>query len=157
MREEDFIEVLALQEVCQEDAMSWLEALRTSPPKSMVDLDLLTKRIVDQQIDLAQQPEFNFCYDGYERPSDCMPLEDIAVRLIHSFGDLTLAFNLLPKATQVNQTQSRIGSPKLRSVSPQFRGKAGHQVSQVPISHARLTLEQRPVRCNRPKLKMSLH
>lgn len=124
VREEDFIEVLALQEVCQEDAMSWLEALRTSPPKSMVDLDLLTKRIVDQQIDLAQQPEFNFCYDGYERPSDCMPLEDIAVRLIHSFGDLTLAFNLLPKATQVNQTQSRIGSPKLRSVSPQFRGKA---------------------------------
>ena len=27
-----------------------------------------------------------------------MPLEDIAIRLIHSFGDLTSAFNLLPKA-----------------------------------------------------------
>ena len=129
VREEDFIEVLALQEVCQEDAVAWLEALRTPPPNA-VDLDLLTKRIIDQRMDLG--PEF-IPYDGYDRPSDCMPLEDIAVRLIHSFGDLTLAFNLLPKATQVNQTQSRIGSPKLRSVSPQFRGKA--RSGQLPGAH----------------------
>ena len=79
-----------------------------------------------------------------------MPLEDIAVRLIHSFGDLTLAFNLLPKASQVNQTQSRIGSPKLRSVSPQYQGKARR--GQLPGAHkarkADIGAEARQVKIN---------
>ena len=147
VRDEDFAEVLALQEICREDALSWIEALRSPPPKSMVDLDLLTKRIIDQRTGEGQTPDFGADYD---RPSDCMPLEDIAVRLVHSFGDLTLAFNLLPKASQVNQTQSRIGSPKLRSVSPQYHGKARR--GQLPGAHqprkADIGAEARQVKIN---------
>ncbi|OLQ15495.1 Titin [Symbiodinium microadriaticum] len=57
------------------------------------------------------------------RSQQGLPLEDIAVRLIHSFGDLTSAFNLLPKASQVNQTQPRSAAAN-RSLSPEFFGPA---------------------------------
>ena len=119
VREEDFLEALALQEVCMEDALSWLQAFRL--PNHEVDLGLLMKRIIDQRTGAGEEAEFSL--DDPDRPSDCMPLEDIAVRLVHSFGDLTLAFNLMPKASQVNQAL-RI-TQSVRSLSPRAQAPPG--------------------------------
>ena len=147
--EEDFIEVLAMQEVCAEDALSWLEALRSTALSSaqntkVVDLKLLMKRIIDQRIGVGGEAFFG--PDDFDRPSDCMPLADIAVRLVHSFGDLTQAFNLLPKASQVNQAVKSAKS-KVRSLSPQY-SKAlpgAHQPRQADIgAQARQEIKGEP-------------
>eukprot|EP00439_Symbiodinium_sp_Y106_P084674 s301_g26.t1 len=68
------IDLWASAQIPSTDALQWLDAVRASGERSKcgLDFDLLSRRIIDQK--------------------------DIAIRLIHSFGDLTSAFNLLPKA-----------------------------------------------------------
>ncbi|CAE7249947.1 Ttn [Symbiodinium natans] len=95
------------------DALHWLDAVRMSGERSKcgLDFDLLARRIIDQKV-----PQLR---SSSTRPGQGLLLEDVAIRLVHSFGDLTSAFNLLPKASQVNQTQSRSAAAQ-RSLSPEL-------------------------------------
>ncbi|CAE7815217.1 TTN [Symbiodinium sp. CCMP2592] len=117
LRGVDFAEALSMQEIPSTDALQWLDAVRASGERSKcgLDFDLLSRRIIDQKVPQLRSPP--------TRPQQGLPLEDIAIRLIHSFGDLTSAFNLLPKASQVNQTQPRSAAAN-RSLSPEFFGPA---------------------------------
>eukprot|EP00930_Biecheleria_cincta_P046845 TRINITY_DN32370_c0_g1_i1.p1 TRINITY_DN32370_c0_g1~~TRINITY_DN32370_c0_g1_i1.p1 ORF type:complete len:1394 (+),score=196.78 TRINITY_DN32370_c0_g1_i1:583-4182(+) len=62
----------------------------------------------------------SFSLSEHERPPDCMPLEDIAVRMVHAFGDLSTAFDLPAKSGRPSQPrhQSLTHLGSARSLSP---------------------------------------